>query len=58
MTTPHDFEFQFGRYRALRGRGWRGLVALGLILSACATITTGTSWVVSPVRTTIAYFGR
>lgn len=28
----HDFEFQLGRYRALRGRGWRGLLALTLLL--------------------------
>ncbi len=34
MTTPHDFEFQFGRNRALRGRGWRGLLALGLVVTA------------------------
>ena len=58
MTTPHDFEFQLGRDRALRGRGWRGLLALGLFLIACVMISTGSSWIASPVRTTIAYFGR
>ncbi len=27
-----DFEFAFGNNRYLRGRGWRGLVALALLL--------------------------
>ncbi len=40
MTAPHDFEFQFGRYKALRGRGWRGLLALALIVS-CVTLMSG-----------------
>jgi hypothetical protein len=50
MTTPHDFEFQFGRNRALRGRGWRGLLALGLLLVTCVTITIGSPAILSPIR--------
>jgi hypothetical protein len=38
MTPPHDFEFQFGRHRAVKGRGWRGLVALALV-AMCFTMT-------------------
>jgi hypothetical protein len=53
----HDFEFQLGRNRALRGRGWRGLVALGLFLVTCLMIATGIPWISSPIRTSIAYFG-
>jgi len=34
MTPPHDFEFQLGEGRYLRGHGWRGIVALALVLSA------------------------
>jgi hypothetical protein len=50
MTPPHDFEFQFGRNRALRGRGWRGLLALGLVVTAITLMSgnVGTS-VVSPL---------
>ena len=48
--TPHDFEFHFGRNRILRGRGWRGLMALGLVVTAAALISSniGTS-IVSPM---------
>jgi hypothetical protein len=56
MTTPHDFEFQLGRNRALRGRGWRGLLALGLFLTTCVTITIGSPAILSPIRSFIAYF--
>ena len=58
MTAPHDFEFQLGKNRALRGRGWRGLLALGFFLITCVTIATGRSWIASPIQSTIAYFGR
>jgi hypothetical protein len=54
MTPPHDFEFQLGRNRTLRGRGWRGLLALGFFLITCVTIAVST-WIVSPIQTTIAY---
>lgn len=50
MTVPHDFEFQLGRNRALKGRGWRGLIALGLLLITCVT---GSIWIASPIRATI-----
>jgi hypothetical protein len=50
MTAPHDFEFQLGRNRALRGRGWRGLIALGLLLITCAI---GSIWIASPIRATV-----
>jgi hypothetical protein len=43
-------KFQFGRHRALRGRGWRGLLALGFLLITCVTTATGSSWIVSPLR--------
>ncbi len=55
MTTPHDFEFLLGRNRALRGRGWRGLLALGLFLVTCVTITVGGSAVLSPIRSFMTY---
>jgi hypothetical protein len=58
MTPPHDFEFQLGKNRALKGRGWRGLAALALVLITCVTITTESSWIVSPLRATMGYFGR
>jgi hypothetical protein len=51
--AEHDFEFQLGRNRALRGRGWRGLLALGLLLIACVIAATGISRVVSPIHATI-----
>ncbi len=56
MTPPHDFEFQLGRNRALRGRGWRGLLALGFLLSACVAIASGSSWIVTPLQRSVAYF--
>jgi hypothetical protein len=56
--TPHDFEFQLGRNRALRGRGWRGLLALGFLLMTCVMITTGSSWITSSIRSGIEYLGR
>jgi hypothetical protein len=56
MTTPHDFEFQLGRNRALRGRGWRGLLALGLFQMTCVTISIGSRAILSPIRSFIAYF--
>lgn len=34
MSDMPDFEFDLGRGRHLKGRGWRGLVALGLLLTA------------------------
>jgi hypothetical protein len=56
MIAPHDFEFQLGRNRALRGRGWRGLLALGLFLTTCVTITIGSPALWSPIRSFIGYF--
>jgi hypothetical protein len=53
MTPPHDFEFQLGRNRSLRGRGWRGLLALGFILIATCVMIAGSSWVISPIRSII-----
>ncbi len=55
MSTPHDFEFQLGRNRALRGRGWRGLLALGFLLIACVAIARGSFGVVTPLQRTVAY---
>lgn len=55
MPAPHDFEFQLGRNRALRGRGWRGLLALGLLLMTCVTITIGSPPILSPIRSFITY---
>ncbi len=31
-TAPPDFDFGFGKGRYLKGRGWRGLAALALLL--------------------------
>ncbi len=33
MSTSPDFEFGFGKGRYLRGRGWRGIIALALLLT-------------------------
>lgn len=33
-----EFDFQFGRRHHLRGQGYRGLVALGLVLIALVVI--------------------
>jgi hypothetical protein len=49
MIPPHDFEFQFGRYRALRGRGWRGLVALGLVVTTVTIMSGNGPLIVSPI---------
>jgi hypothetical protein len=57
MTSPHDFEFQLGRNRALRGRGWRGLLALSFFLITCVMIATAGFWIGSPIRAAITYFG-
>jgi hypothetical protein len=56
VTIQHDFEFQLGRNRTLRGRGWRGLLALGLFLMTCVTITIGSPAIWSPIKSIIAYF--
>jgi hypothetical protein len=57
MSAPPDFEFQLGRNRALRGRGWRGLLALGLLLIACVVTATGTiPRIVAPIRAAIEGF--
>jgi hypothetical protein len=53
-SMPHDFEFQLGRHRFLKGRGWRGILALSLLLIACVASATGISQVVTPLHTTIA----
>jgi hypothetical protein len=37
MATQ-DFEFQFGNGRYLRGRGWRGIIALLILLSAAVLL--------------------
>lgn len=56
MTLP-DFEFQLGRNRILKGRGWRGLLALGLLLITCTIIVAGGSAFVAPIRVIVAYLG-
>jgi hypothetical protein len=38
MSDTPDFEFEFGVGRYLRGRGWRGLAALGLLLIALVAL--------------------
>ncbi len=38
----------------MRGRGLRGLLALGLFLiTTCVMVATGSSWVISPIRSII-----
>lgn len=40
MAMPEpDYEFRLLHGRRLRGSGWRGLVALALLLAAYVTIT-------------------
>lgn len=34
MSNNLDYEFSFGAGHCLKGKGWRGLVALGLLLTA------------------------
>jgi hypothetical protein len=36
MSIAPDFDFGFGKGRYLRGRGWRGLIALALVLGVLA----------------------
>jgi hypothetical protein len=55
VTTPPDFEFQFGRNRILRGHGWRGLLALVFVLATFAIIATGSSAILSPIRLVSTY---
>ncbi len=45
MTTAPDFDFGFGRNRHLRGRGWRGVLALATLLTALILAL----WIGSPV---------
>jgi hypothetical protein len=33
VSSAPDFEFDFGKGRQLKGRGWRGLIALALLLN-------------------------
>jgi hypothetical protein len=58
MTAPHDFEFQLGRNSALKGRGWRGLMALGLLLIAAVAIIYSGSAVIPSLRAAMAVFAR
>lgn len=56
MDEEPDFEFQLGPNRILKGRGWRGLLALGVI---CLTVTGGGSWVITPIwKATVDYFHK
>jgi hypothetical protein len=55
MSLSHDFEIQLGRNRALRGRGWRGLLALFLFLIAFTTIAVASTQAVSPIRSWFAH---
>lgn len=55
MSSQHDFEFQLGRNQALKGRGWRGLAALGLLLTACVLATAWAAPFVSISRSLIAW---
>lgn len=41
MANAPDFEFSFGQGRYLKGRSWRGVVALALILAALVSIVCG-----------------
>jgi hypothetical protein len=40
MRDP-DFRFRFNRSSLLEGRGWRGLIALAMLLAACGLIGSG-----------------
>ena len=54
MLQQYDFEFQLGKDRALRGQGWRGLVALGLLLAAFVIVL----WSGGPIASATArWFG-
>lgn len=33
MTTEPDFDFRIGKASCLQGRGWRGIIALALLLT-------------------------
>jgi hypothetical protein len=56
MTQPHDFEFQLGKNRTLKGRGWRGLLALGLLLMTFATLVPSGSWLFKSLRDSFVVF--
>lgn len=51
----HDFDFSFGHNKYLRGRGYRGLIALAIVITAAAVMAlaantlalNGFSWIKS-----------
>lgn len=44
----NDFDFRIGKNRHLRGSGWRGLVALGMILIFAAALVALVSTAATP----------
>lgn len=38
MTTEPDFVFRIGKTSCLEGRGWRGLMALALLLTPLVVV--------------------
>jgi hypothetical protein len=58
MAEP-DFDFGLGNGRYLKGRGWRGLVALSLFLLGGFAIVSASSSFIAPLRATVmGYFSR
>jgi hypothetical protein len=49
MNSPPDFEFSLGKGRCLKGRGWRGLCALGLLLIGLTASVHSASSVAQPL---------
>jgi hypothetical protein len=54
-APTHDFELHFGKDRYVRVHGWRGLVALALLLIAVMTSSNPTGPLIASVWTAITH---
>ncbi|MDH7797155.1 hypothetical protein QBC99_003218 [Beijerinckia sp. GAS462] len=55
MTEPPDFEFHLGKTRCLKGRGWRGLIALGLLLVGLVACVQGAAPIARPIGRLVGF---
>jgi hypothetical protein len=58
MASAPDFEFGLGGGRHLRGRDWRGLIALAMLLTAImGVIAMGTPWLAVTLKNLCGILG-